>query len=136
MTRWVWIAVLATFGMAGTASGADLIAPTATPIALAGQSVGAAEPTRLDWLRHVGPWTGRRVVASVGGKIYPTIEWRSRNEVRVRTESGASLAESERQAVVALALVCNRGEVRDPTTRVELTGTFVVEYDCARLQDQ
>ena len=113
---------------------ADLREGTFVPIQISTQS--SLEPAALEWVSYEGPWTGRRVVATVNGASVRTIEWRLRNEVRVRTGSGAALTNTQRRAVTDLALNCRQGKARDPVAMLELNGTFVVEYDCARLQGQ
>ncbi len=136
MRTWICAALLGAWGMVSPAGAADLTAGESLPVALVGPGAGSTEPTPLEWRRHVMPWRGQRVTVLVNGVPVPDIEWRSRNEVRVRTESGAPLTEVERQAIRSQALVCQRGELRDPIERIELNGTLVLEYDCARLQGQ
>jgi hypothetical protein len=97
-------------------------------------AVVVTEPTPLEWVRHVRPRIGRDTAVPVNGVLVPTIEWRRPVEVRVRTESGEPLTEEERRAVLDLAQVCDRGEVRDVSDLLERNGTYVVEYDCAWLQ--
>ena len=97
-------------------------------------TVSDVEPTPLEWLRYVRPKVGRDVAVVVDGQSVRTIEWRHPVEVRVRTESGAALTGPEQAAVLDLAQVCHRGEVRGVTGTTEFNDTFVVEYDCAWLQ--
>ena len=114
---------------------ADLgVAPPSGLVAVSPSTVVTAEPTPLEWVREVRPWIGHDTTVPVNGVLVPTIEWRRPVEVRVRTESGEPLTERERLAVRDLALVCDRGEVRDVSDLLERNGTFVVEYDCAWLQ--
>lgn len=122
----------ATAALAWAAPGgaADLVA-VAPPAAVA---VATAEPTPLEWVRYVHPRIGQATAVTLAGGAVPTIEWRRPVEVRVRTESGEPLSGPEQQAVRDLALVCDRGEVRDARTYTEFNGTFVVTYDCAWLQ--
>jgi hypothetical protein len=127
----VGLAVMATTAQAGG------FAPLDGP----GVAVGAAvatverEPTSLEWLRYVYPKIGRNVVVpTTTGTSVRTIEWRHPVEVRVRTESGAALTGPEQAAIRDLALVCDRGRVREVSTRTEMNGTFVVNYGCVWLQ--
>jgi hypothetical protein len=123
--------------LAGTAGLAGGFGPVTGPGVAVGTEVVAVgrEPTPLEWLRYVRSKVGRNVVVpATDGTVVRTIEWRHPVEVRVRTESGAALTPAEQVAVRDLALVCNRGEARDVSTRTELNGTFVVEYGCVRLQ--
>lgn len=103
-------------------------------VAVAPGAVAAGEPMPLEWVRHVRPRIGRATAVPAGGVAVRTIEWRRPVEVRVRTVSGAVLGAAGERAVRDRALVCDRGEVRDPATRTETNGTFVVTYDCAWLQ--
>lgn len=122
------VALTTALALAGPAAAADLVlvAPGATGV--------TPGPTPLEWVRHVRPRIGRDVVIPVSGATVRTIEWRRPVEVRVRSESGAELTAAERQAVLALAPVCDRGEARDVRDLLERNGTYVVEYDCAWLQ--
>ena len=127
MAKRAFGAVVAVFCGAVPVGAADLVA-------VAPATVAVAEPTPLEWVRHVRPRVGRATTVPVNGVLVPTIEWRRPVEVRVRTESGEPLTDLERSAVRDLALVCDRGEVRDVADLLERNGTFVVEYDCAWLQ--
>lgn len=127
------VAVLVAWGGPGQAGGFVSVEQgqmTVTPATTA----SVAEPTPLEWLRYVRPRVGQDVSAVVDGRTVRTIEWRHPVEVRVRTESGAPLTGAEQDAVLDLALVCDRGEVRGATGSTEFNDTFVVEYDCAWLQ--
>lgn len=126
------------FGAACLASDVALAADLVedAPAAVAATGEGAPELAALEWVRHEGPRVGQRVVAVNDGSLIQTIEWRLRNEVRVRSVSGAALTDTQRQAITNLALVCRQGEARDPVASLELNGTFVIEYDCLRSQAQ
>ena len=129
----VWAAAAAAIlGFAGGA-GAGGLAPVTSVTAVPASSVGPALP-RLEVVRYVGPQVGRDVVVPVNGAQVATIEWHSDVMVRVRTESGALLTPAELSVVQSQALTCERGEVRGPTTRLEPNGTYVIDYDCTRLQ--
>lgn len=137
MAKRATLAVMAAVCWGSVGGAADLVAvsPSAEDFVAASPSVVAlVEPTPLEWVRYVRPWIGRSTAVPVNGVLVPTIEWRRPVEVRVRTESGEPLTERERVAVRDLALVCDRGQVRDVTDLLERNGTFVVEYDCAWLQ--
>lgn len=125
MAKWSLCAMAMAFFWASPGGAGDLGAPI---------PARAAEPTPLEWVRHVRPRIGRSVAVPSNGVLVPTIEWRRPVEVRVRTESGEPLTDLERRAVRDLALVCDRGEVRDVADLLERNGTYVVEYDCAWLQ--
>ena len=123
------VAVMMVLGLAGPVGAADLGSD-----GVATQASVVATPTPLEWLRYMHPREGRNVTIAGNGTSIPSIEWRYPVEVRVRTESGAALPDRERAAIRDLALVCDRGEVRDVTERTEPNGTYVVEYGCAWLQ--
>ena len=128
-------AAVAVLAWAAPLGAADLVAVApGTVVAVVPGTAVVAEPTPLEWVRHVRPRIGRDTAVPVNGVLVPTIEWRRPVEVRVRTESGEPLTEQERRAVLDLAQVCDRGEVVDVTDLLERNGTYVIEYDCAWLQ--
>ena len=127
MAKRAFRAAAAALCVAAPAWAADLVV-------VAPGAVVVAEPTPLEWVRHVRPRVGRNTTVPVDGVLVPTIEWRRPVEVRVRTESGEPLTNRELRAVLDLAVICERGEVRDVADLLERNGTFVVEYDCAWLQ--
>jgi hypothetical protein len=134
MAMLTWTGGLAAGGLGPASGGVVVIDPavlepvTLTPVA------PTPGPTPLEWLRYVRPQEGREVVVDVGGVPVRTIEWWDPVEVRVRTESGAALTDQERAAIRAQAVTCRRGEPTGQVERTELSGTFVIEYRCARLQ--
>jgi hypothetical protein len=127
MVKRAFASVAAALAWAAPVEAADFVV-------VAPGAVVVTEPTPLEWVRHVRPRIGRDTAVPVNGVLVPTIEWRRPVEVRVRTESGEPLTEEERRAVLDLAQVCDRGEVRDVSDLLERNGTYVVEYDCAWLQ--
>ena len=112
--------------LAGVAQAQSLgaVAPASTVVAL----------TPLEWFREFRPKIGREVTVLVDGVARRTIEWRYPVEVRVRTKSGAALTGAEQAAIRDRAVVCRQGVPTNASTTTELGGTFVVEFDCVRLQ--
>jgi hypothetical protein len=103
-----------------------------TPTVLAPEpGIGRAP---LELRRFQRPPEGREVVVTVGGVPIRTIEWAEPVELRVRTESGATLTEVVRAAVRAQVVTCRRGEPTATVERTEVNGTFIIEYRCTRLQ--